>query len=166
ADAGIFMRALLARRSEIRPDNRLPWKQQCANWKSRYPLVQPEHRKPAGPVSVYHFADVLSDALRPDDYVVSGSSGSAIELFLLALRVKDGQRVFHTTALGAMGFGIAAATGACLAGGRRRTVCVDGDGGFQFNIQELEPVARLQLPIVFFVLNNNGYASIRASQTN
>jgi acetolactate synthase-1/2/3 large subunit len=165
ADAGAFIRALLACRSEIRPDNRLRWKQQCADWKSRYPLVQPEHRKPEGPVSVYYFADVLSDALRPDDYIVSGSSGSAIELFLLALRVKDGQRVFHTTALGAMGFGIAAATGACLAGGRRRTVCVDGDGGFQFNIQELETVARLQLPIIFFVLNNDGYASIRASQT-
>ena len=165
ADSGTFMRALLARRSEIRPDARLPWRDQCAGWKTKYPLVLPEHRAPKGPISVYHFADVLSDALRPDDYIVSGSSGSGIELFLLALRVKDGQRVFHTTALGAMGFGIAAAIGACLAGGRRRTICVDGDGGFQFNIQELETVARLQLPITFFVLNNDGYASIRASQT-
>jgi acetolactate synthase-1/2/3 large subunit len=165
ADAGAFMRALLARRSEIRPHSRLQWTRQCAAWKSRYPLVQPEHRRPEGPISVYHFADVLSDELRADDFIVSGSSGSAIELFLLALRVKDGQRVFHTTALGAMGFGIAASIGACLAGGRRRTVCVDGDGGFQFNIQELETVARLQLPIIFFVMNNDGYASIRASQT-
>jgi acetolactate synthase-1/2/3 large subunit len=164
ADAGAFMRALLARRSELRSDSRSEWTEQCASWKSRYPVVQPEHRKGEGPVSVYYFAEVLSDALRSDDYIVSGSSGSGIELFLLALRVKDGQRVFHTTALGAMGFGIAAAIGACLAGGRRRTVCVDGDGGFQFNIQELETVARLRLPITFFVLNNDGYASIRASQ--
>jgi acetolactate synthase-1/2/3 large subunit len=65
-----------------------------------------------------------------------------------------------------MGFGIAASIGACIAGGRRETVCVDGDGGFQFNIQELETVARLQLPIKFFVLNNEGYASIRASQAS
>jgi acetolactate synthase-1/2/3 large subunit len=41
---------------------------------------------------------------------------------------------------------------------------VDGDGGFQFNIQELETVRRLKLPIKFFILNNDGYASIRASQ--
>jgi acetolactate synthase-1/2/3 large subunit len=41
---------------------------------------------------------------------------------------------------------------------------VDGDGGFQFNIQELETVKRLNLPIKFFVLNNEGYGSIRASQ--
>ena len=65
-----------------------------------------------------------------------------------------------------MGFAIPGSIGLCLAGGRKRTICVDGDGGFQFNIQELETVARLNLPIKFFVLNNNGYASIRASQTN
>ena len=167
ADAGDFMRALLARQGEIaprQPGERTGWKKRCADWKVRYPLVLPEHRTPSGRVSVYHLADILSDELRPDDFIVSGSSGSGIELFLLALRVKAGQRVFHTTALGAMGFGIAASIGACLAGGRRRTVCLDGDGGFQFNIQELETVARLQLPIKFFVLNNDGYASIRASQ--
>jgi acetolactate synthase-1/2/3 large subunit len=164
-DAGVFMRALLARRSEIRPRARTPWKQRCADWKIRYPLVQLEHRNPEGRVSVYYFADVISHELRSDDYIVSGSSAAPSSCFCFALRVKDGQRVFHTTALGAMGFGIAASIGACLAGGRRRTVCVDGDGGFQFNIQELETVVRLQLPITFFVLNNDGYASIRASQT-
>ena len=65
-----------------------------------------------------------------------------------------------------MGFAIPGSIAVCLAGGRERTICVDGDGGFQFNIQELETIARLNLPIKFFVLNNNGYASIRASQSN
>ncbi len=165
-DAGLFMRALLKRRAEIQRKPRTEWKRRCAEWKTKYPLVQPEHRVPSGRVSTYYLSDILSEELRTDDYIVSGSSGSGIELFLLALRVKAGQRVFHTTALGSMGFGIAASIGACLAGGGRRTVCVDGDGGFQFNIQELETVARLQLPIKFFVLNNEGYASIRASQAN
>ena len=169
ADAGEFMRALLARKDEIRtrrPQERADWKQRCTDWKHRYPIVLPEHREPKSRVSAYYLADVFSDLLRDDDYIVSGSSGSGIELFLLALRIKAGQRVFHTTALGAMGFGIPASIGACIAGGRRRTVCIDGDGGFQMNIQELETVARLQLPIKFFVLNNEGYASIRASQIN
>jgi acetolactate synthase I/II/III large subunit len=166
ADAGEFIRALLARKDEIRAGGRKAWKAQCAHWKKRYPVVLPEYRQPDGPVSVYYLSDLLSEELTGDDYIVSGSSGTGIELFLLALRVKAGQRVFHTTALGAMGFGIAASIGACLAGGGRRTVCVDGDGGFQFNIQELETVKRLNLPVKFFVLNNNGYASIRASQTS
>jgi acetolactate synthase-1/2/3 large subunit len=166
SDAGAFVRELLAQRGSLvrRPRDR--WKQRCADWKRRYPVVLPAHCVPAGPVSTYNLAKVLSEELSPGDFIVSGSSGSGIELFLLAFDVKAKQRIFHTTALGAMGFGIAASIGASLAGGRKRTVCVDGDGGFLFNVQELETVARLGLPITFFVLNNDGYASIRASQTN
>ena len=63
-----------------------------------------------------------------------------------------------------MGLGPPASIGACLASGGQRVVCVDGDGGFQFNIQELETIKRLRLPIKFFVINNAGYASIRQSQ--
>jgi len=166
ADAGEFIRALLRRKSEIEKKERLPWKQRCTDWKARYPIVQAEHRKPEGRVSMYHLAEALQDVLPEGTPIVSGSSGSAIELFLLALKVKAGQRIFHTTALGSMGYGIAASIGVCIANGRRPVVCVDGDGGFQFNIQELETVSRLKLPITFFVLNNEGYASIRASQTN
>ncbi len=165
ADAGEFMRELLSQAAQIKKKDRTAWQQRCHTWKTSYPLVEAEHRTPSGRVSVYNFSDVLSDELSEGDFIVSGSSGSGIELFLLAFRVKQAQRIFHTTALGAMGFGIAASIGACLAGGRRNTICVDGDGGFQFNIQELETVSRLQLPIKFFVLNNDGYASIRASQT-
>jgi acetolactate synthase I/II/III large subunit len=98
--------------------------------------------------------------------IISGSSGAGIEIFLLACPTRTGQRIFHTAGLGAMGYGIPSAIAACLARDRRETICVDGDGGFQFNIQELETVARLRLPVKFFVLNNDGYASIRASQTN
>jgi acetolactate synthase-1/2/3 large subunit len=108
---------------------------------------------------------VLSDELTGDDVIISGSSGAGIEIFLLAFRVKEGQRILLTTALGAMGYGLPASIGACLASGRKRTILVDGDGGFQLNIQELETLARLQLPVKAFILNNQGYASIRTSQS-
>jgi acetolactate synthase-1/2/3 large subunit len=162
-DAGDFMREMLAQQHKIIRKPRAEWKQRCADWRTRYPLVLPEHKVP-GRVSVYNFAEVMSGVLNEGDYIVSGSSGTGIELFLLAFRVKKDQRIFHTTALGSMGFAIPAAIGACLGGGSRPTVVVDGDGGFQFNIQELETVHRLNLPIKFFVLNNEGYGSIRASQ--
>jgi acetolactate synthase I/II/III large subunit len=162
-DAGDFMREMLAQQHNIIRKPRTEWKQRCADWRTRYPLVLPEHKAP-GRVSVYNMSEVMSGLLNEGDFYVSGSSGTAIELFLLAFRVKKNQRIFHTTALGSMGFGIAASIGACLGGGGRRVVCVDGDGGFQFNIQELETVKRLNLPIKFFVLNNEGYGSIRASQ--
>ena len=81
------------------------------------------------------------------------------------MKLKEGQRLFLTTALGAMGNGLPALVGACVANGRKRTLSVDGDGGLQLNIQELETARRLGLPIKLFVLNNGGYASIRTSQS-
>jgi acetolactate synthase-1/2/3 large subunit len=86
-------------------------------------------------------------------------------VFCLAVRLKEGQRLFLTTALGAMGNGLPGVVGGCLGNGRRRTICVDGDGGLQLNVQELETVRRLDLPIKLFVMNNDGYASIRTSQS-
>ena len=65
-----------------------------------------------------------------------------------------------------MGTGLPGSIGACLASGRKRTICVNGDGGFQLNIQDLETVRRLRLPIKFFILCNAGYASIMATQRN
>jgi acetolactate synthase-1/2/3 large subunit len=115
---------------------------------------------------MYHFSEALSDELADGDLIVTGASGFACEIFLLVLKTKPGQRVFHNRGTGAMGLGLAAAIGGCLAARRKRTVSVDGDGGFQMNIQELETVRRLGLPIKFFVANNNGYASIRTSQSN
>jgi acetolactate synthase I/II/III large subunit len=51
-----------------------------------------------------------------------------------------------------------------LASGRKRTVLIEGDGSFFPNVQELETIARLNLPIKIVVVNNDGYSSIRSSQ--
>ena len=163
ADAKAFLKELKKQAGTVSSDRWQAWRADCADWKARYPLVLAEHRNLAGHLSIYHFSDVLSDELAGNDVIVPGSSGMAIELFLLCLRIKQGQRCFHNRGTGAMGFGLPATIGAAVAS-NRRTVCVDGDGGFQMNIQELATVARLGLPMKFFVINNDGYASIRASQ--
>jgi acetolactate synthase-1/2/3 large subunit len=138
----------------------------CREWKAKYPVVLPEYWEQKRLVNAYVFASVLADEATRDDLLIPGSSGADIDKFWLSFRVKAGQRLFSTGGLGAMGFGIPASIGGCLASGRRRTITVDGDGGFQLNVQELETVARLHLPIKFFVMNNQGYASIRSSQRN
>jgi acetolactate synthase I/II/III large subunit len=165
ADARTFIDHMLQQGRSVPNKDRTAWLQRCQDWKARYPLVLPEHRAP-GLVSVYHLAEIIGQEAGPNDRVVSGSSGSAIEVFLLAYRARKGRRVFHTAGLGAMGYGIPASIGVCLGSGKRKTICVAGDGGFQLNIQELATIAHLQLPIKFFVLNNQGYASIRATQKN
>ena len=65
-----------------------------------------------------------------------------------------------------MGFGFPAAIGAKIANPKKPVVCITGDGGFQMNIQELETLVRLQLPVKIFIWNNQGYASIRSMQNN
>lgn len=164
ADARDFLDELLLQAPRHQSPACDPWKQRCATWKRQYPVVLPEHRQCSGRVSMYNFTDALSDLLDEGDLIIPGSSGNAIETFLLAYRVRAGQRIFITTGLGPMGFGLPASIGGCLAHGRRRTICVDGDGGFQMNSQELETLARLNLPIKVFVINNDGYGSIVASQ--
>ena len=159
-----FICEVLAQLPEPAP-RRTDWIARCRAWREAYPFVLPEHRyREDGMISTYAFSEALSDACGAQDVILPGSSGFASEIFLVAFRTKAGQRNFHNRGTGAMGFGIPAAVGACLASGRRRTIAVDGDGGFQLNIQELATVARLGLPIKFFVVNNDGFASIRASQ--
>jgi acetolactate synthase-1/2/3 large subunit len=140
------------------------WNERAADWKTRYNVVTDEHRKPEGLVSIFNLAEVIGTESKPDDKLVSGSSGSGIEIFLLACPTRSGQRIFHTAGLGSMGYGLPMSIAVCIGSGRKQTILVDGDGGFQFNIQELETVRRLNLPVKLFVLNNDGYASIRASQ--
>lgn len=166
ADAAEFIRQLLAQSGEFKARDRSCWLRTCQNWKERYPLIEAQHRKAEGRVSCYHLAEVVAKEIAADHQLVTGNSGSAIEIFLFAYPARRSQRAFHAAGLGAMGFGLPASIGVCLASKLKQTVCIEGDGGFQLNIQELATVMQLKLPIKFFILNNDGYASIRASQTN
>lgn len=162
-DARVFLEQLLVA-SGAQPLDCQPWRERCHDWKNAYPVVLPEYRRPSDYVNTYVFSETLSDALAEGDQIIPGSSGAALDTFWLSVRLKRGQRAVATGGLGSMGYGLPASIGGCLGSGGRRTVSVDGDGGFVMNIQELEVARRLCLPIKYFVLNNNGYASIRASQ--
>lgn len=140
------------------------WRERCGAWKHAFPVVTPEYRAQCDYVNTYVLVEALSHLMTSDDLLVPGSSGSCSDVCLQSFRVKSGQRVLNSPGIGAMGFGLPHTIGACLASGRRRTVCVNGDGGFQLNIQDLETVRRLKLPIKYFILNNSGYASIRGTQ--
>ncbi len=164
ADAGAFLEALLQRLEGVRLPDFSDWVAKTQVWKRQYPVCLPEYRQASGAVNNYALVDALSDLLGEDDLLVPGSSGACSEITHQAWRVRQGLRILNSQGLGPMGFGPPAALGACVASGGKRTVCLDGDGGFHMNLQELETIRRLDLPIKFFVLDNQGYGSIRASQ--
>ncbi len=166
ADAKEFIGLLLKHRDKIQRKSRTEWIAYGNRMKEKYPIVQKAHWEQEGYANTYALLDAITEQMGEDDIYVSGSSGTCIDISMQAFRVKKGQRVFATKGLASMGFGVPATVGACLAGNGRRTVCVNGDGGFQMNIQELETIRRLNLPIKIFVLNNQGYAQIHATQKN
>lgn len=161
SDAKAFIQEFINNLEMVHHRDRNDWKFRCASWKKKYPVIVPEYWKQKEPVNTYALIDVLSELLTESDVLVPGSSGSCAEITMQAFKVKKGQRIFNTPGLGSMGFGLPASIGACLASGKRRTISIIGDGGLQHNIQELETMKRLDLPIKLFILNNNGYASIR-----
>lgn len=164
ADAKAFLKEFIRHIDSVQKIDRTNWLLSCANWKKRYQVILPEYRKPEGLVNTYYLIDIISDLMKDDDILVPGSSGACAEIIMQAFRVKKGQRIQNTPGLGSMGFGLPASFGACIASEGKRTISVIGDGGFQHNIQELETLSRLNLPIKIFILNNNGYGSIRATQ--
>ena len=166
ADAGDFIRVLLKHKDMIRSKDRSAWFSYGSKLKEKYPIVKPEYWEQKELVNTYCLLEKLSEHMTAEDIYVSGSSGSCIDISMQAFRVKKGQRVFCTKGLASMGYGLPSAIGACLASGGKRTVGVNGDGGFVMNIQELETIRRLNLPIKLFVLCNHGYGAIQATQTN
>ena len=164
ADAKIFIKELINQIKKTKDYSK--WLDLCKEWQSRYPVILQKYWEETEYVNPYILIEILSDELTENDLLISCSSGTASEITMQAFKVKNGMRILNSPGLGAMGFGIPASIGGCLASQRKRTVCIDGDGGFQLNVQELETVKRLNLPIKFFVFNNQGYASIRVTQRN
>lgn len=142
------------------------WLKYCKDIREKYPVVTKEHKEENEYISSYYFIDELCKILKPEDIIVPESSGGAGEITYQAFQLKKGQKIKNAAGLGSMGFGLPYAIGACLANNKNRTILINGDGAFQLNIQELETIKRLNLPIKIFIWNNNGYASIRAMQRN
>lgn len=112
-------------------------------------------------MNLYDFINKLSDLATENDIIVPSSSGFASEVTQQAWKVKKGQRIICNPGLGSMGFALPHAIGVCVASNRKRVIVIEGDGSLQHNIQELATISRLSLPIKMFIINNNGYASIR-----
>ena len=80
--------------------------------------------------------------------------------------IQKGSRVANNSATASMGYGLPASIGTCISGGRRNTICLEGDGSIMMNLQELQTIISNRLPIKLFLINNQGYHSIRITQTN
>ena len=176
ADARLFMEAMNETLDEIKEwknsknDDQSyfapcdDWRAQCIKWKEKYPVVS-ENQRATGdaPVNVYGFIRALSDKAH-EGSLTAVSNGACCVAGSQSWRIKNGSRFIINNAVASMGYGLPAAIGLCIASGKKETICLEGDGSIMMNLQELQTIVTNKLPIKLFLINNDGYHSIRLTQ--
>ena len=167
ADAKDFLQKLDAAAAPLTPVSQAAdWLATCQRWKKDYPAVLPRQWEENGTTAnVYAFVRYLSSRL-PENSLTAVSNGACCVVGNQAYVIQKGSRMANNSAIASMGYGLPAAIGTCIAGGRRTTICLEGDGSIMMNLQELQTILTNKLPIKIFLINNNGYHSIRLTQNN
>ena len=142
------------------------WIEDCEKLKSRFENDLPSDPSNFDRISHKDFVLGISDILPENQLICTGSSGLAIEAFYMMFRNKIGQKYFLTSGLGSMGYGLPASIGVAVENPGRTVVLVESDGSLAMNIQEMQTVTNLNLPICVLLMNNSGYASIRNTMRN
>lgn len=165
ADAGAFLASLsdMLRAGFEQPDWSA-WREWCRKRQERCPAFTEEHRNWHDRINPYFFMRELTSQLSGDWDIVAGNGTACVALFQAGV-VRKGQRIFWNSGCASMGYDLPAAEGAC-AGSNRNTVCLAGDGSIMMNLQELQTIRHHNLPLKIFLLDNNGYGSIKQTQGN
>nr|WP_294847241.1 thiamine pyrophosphate-binding protein [uncultured Sphingomonas sp.] len=140
------------------------WLEKSRQIRAAVPRVEDVNNTGEGYLSPYDFILKLETVTTPNDLVIPCSSGSAFTLSMQLYKQKLGQRMLTNKSLASMGYGLSGAVGAAVAGDGRRTILIEGDGGFAQNMQELGTVAVNQLNLKIFIFDDQGHASIRMTQ--
>ncbi len=167
ADLGAFFAAAASQPTPAtdRKAERAAYVARCRERSAQYPVVLPEYRDVESPVNPYVFGEALFAELEDGDIIVTGDGTACVTTFQCAA-IKPGQRLYTNSGCASMGYDLPAAIGAYYASHAKRIICLAGDGSIMMNLQELQTIVGHRLPVKLFILNNDGYHSIRQSQQN
>lgn len=145
--------------------NKQQWLSKCIEWKQKWPVMQDEYRAndKDSKVNLYAVLDAINQYSTPDD-ILMGDAGSISYAGPVALNAKEGQRFIFSPAQADMGWALPASIGVSIASGQP-VIAIIGDGSFMSNIQELAVAKQHNLDIKFVILNNDGYLSIKNTQS-
>jgi acetolactate synthase-1/2/3 large subunit len=142
------------------------WREFIAAVRAQLPLNDPQNVTASGYVKPYEFAMALAEVAESDAILVPCSSGGSFTVAMQALQQRGNQKLLSNKSIAAMGYGLSGAIGAAMANPGRQVFLSEGDGGFAQNLQELGTLAATGVNVNVFILDNNGYASIRMTQRN
>jgi acetolactate synthase-1/2/3 large subunit len=115
-------------------------------------------------VELQSFLFELGKFTNSKDLVIPCSSGGSYTGTMQMFRNVTGQMMVTDKSLASMGYGLSGAIGAALAYPDKRTILIEGDGGFAQNLQELGTLSNRNLNLKLIIAENQGYASIRTTQ--
>ena len=137
------------------------WQQFITETRKKQVFYYPKHEYMKNYLSMYYFVQVLKNHLQNQTIVTS--NGTAHVVLLQMFRLNQNQRLFTNVGCASMGYGLPAAIGACI-GSKKQVICFEGDGSIMMNLQELQTAKHNNLPLVIFIINNEGYLSIKMTQ--
>lgn len=163
ADAKVFLAQIAKQLPSIQKPPISKWQQKIKDWQNKFPVILPEFYKQKDSTNPYIFIRALSKELNNDDIILVDSGATTVWTFQ-AFQVKKGQRLINPLGNFPMGYAIPAGIGAWFATGKKRVICIVGDGAMQMNIQELQTVSNHKIPLKIFVINNHSYGIVKQFQ--
>ncbi|MFZ9470019.1 MAG: thiamine pyrophosphate-binding protein [Rickettsiales bacterium] len=142
------------------------WIDFCRDVKALLPLNEACNSNAKDFISPYNFSLILATLCNNNDIIIPCSSGGASTVLMQSFNQKFGQKILNNKALASMGYGLSGAIGASIANPDKRTILIEGDGGFSQNLQEIATASTNNLNLKIFIFENSGYASIRMTQKN
>jgi acetolactate synthase-1/2/3 large subunit len=141
------------------------WADKCLHWKKKWPIYDPAiHRDDTGGINLYEIIESMNRHMEPSDLVIA-DAGQPCYICSTNLRFKQGQRYMVQAAQGDMGYAIPALVGVNAVAPEFNIIACIGEGSFYTNMQELAVIRQYNIPAKIFVINNDGYMSIKQTQT-
>ncbi len=131
--------------------------------KQREYFSDPKMASEDTPLKPQRLVKALRDLL-PRDTIVFGDIGNTLTWVESMFEVYQPNTFFICSSLASMGYGVSASIGGQLAVPDRQVVCICGDGDFQMQGMEVVTAVNYNIPVKWFILNNQALAMIRDIQ--
>lgn len=140
------------------------WSETCLHWKDKWPIYNESvHRPDKEGLNLYEIVESINRNMQPDDCFVV-DAGQPCYILSTNGKYKKDCRYMAQSAQGDMGYAVPASVGVHFADPNANIVLVIGEGSFYTNMQELAVIRQYNIPVKIFVINNDGYMSIKQTQ--
>ena len=140
------------------------WVEKCQYWKAKWPIYNEEiHRPDTSGVNLYEIVESINRNMKSNDCFIV-DAGQPCYILSTNGKYKKDCRYMAQAAQGDMGYAIPASVGVHFADPTLNINIVIGEGSFYTNMQELAVIRQHNIPVKIFVINNDGYMSIKQTQ--